>query len=342
MKLFKNIIWIVLFSTSVVFFNSCNKETNPVTSAVIVDDNGNGGNDNNSGNGNGNNNGNNNSTGQQTGTDGEITLYKVENGNISKISDYKVSGQNLAFQKDIAKHNQIWDLVKKIVPENQLVKMSEFMIYDGEVSGSAGYVVDIKTDLSKWQMGIAINYAYDGGFNNGGELAYTIIHEFGHILTLNDTQLNAAITRANCSNYYPGEGCAKSSSYINELFQNYWKDIANEHEQAQNNQTAHQAFYNKYQDRFVTAYASTNPGEDIAEVFTNFVVKKNKPSGASIAEKKMLLMYNRSGLIDFRNHIRKNLNLRGRGANASFELPKPGAWKQANSIGNPFKTKCRH
>lgn len=331
MKLFKNIIWIVLFSTSVVFFNSCSKETNPVT-ADVVGDNGNDGSDDGSGSG----------SGQLTGSQGEITKYKVENGSISKIGDYKVSGKDLDYQKDVAKHNQIWELVKKIVPENQLVKMSEFMIYNGEVTGSAGYVVERSSDLSKWQMGIAINFAFEGGFNAGGELAYTIIHEFGHILTLNDVQLNSAISEANCTNYYPGEGCAKSNSYINELYQKYWKDIADEHRKAQEDQSSQQKFYNKYQSRFVTAYASTNPGEDIAEVFTNFVVKKDKPSGATIAEKKMLLMYDRTALVDFRNHIRKNLNLRGRGANASFELPKPGAWKQANTIGNPHKTKCRH
>ena len=325
MKLFKNIVWIVLFSTTIVFFNACSKETNPVTS-VVKDIKGDDGNNSN----------------QPTGTNGEITLYKVENGTITKSADYKVSGKDLEYQKDVAKHNQIWDLVKKIVPLNQLKKMSEFMIYNGEVSGSAGYVVERKSDLSEWQMGIAINYAFEGGFNKGGELAYTIIHEFGHILTLNDTQLDASISQNNCTNYFPGEGCAKSNSYINEMFQKYWKDIADEHVKAQNDQASQQAFYTKHQSRFVTAYASTNPGEDIAEVFTNFVIKKEKPTGATIAEKKMLLMYNRTDLVDFRNHIRNNLSLRGRGSNASFELPKPGAWKQANTIGNPHKTKCRH
>lgn len=330
MKLFKNIIWIVLLSTSIVFFNSCSKETNPVTSKIISnnDDNGNDG-------GSGN-------VGLLTGTQGEITLYKVENGNIIKSGDYKVSGEDLNFQKDIEKHKKIWELVRKIVPLNQLKKMSEFMIYNGEVSGSAGYVFEKNPNLTKWQMGIAINYAFDGGFNKGGELAYTIIHEFGHILTLNDTQVNSSINKGSCANYFTGEGCAKSNSYINEMFQKYWKDIADELTKAQDDQASQQAFYTKHQSSFVTAYASTNPGEDIAEVFTNFVIKKEKPTGATIAEKKMLLMYDRTALVDFRNHIRKNLNLKGRGVNASFELPKPGAWKQANTIGNPHKTKCRH
>ena len=327
MKNLKKIIWITVFTTAILFFNSCEKEDTILpqhSEENIKDDKDN---DNN---------------GQQSNNknEGEITLYSVANGKLTKTTDYKVTGTDLDFQNDVEKHNQIWELVKKVVPLNQLEKMSEFMIYNGNSSGTAGYVVEKTKDLSKWQMGIAIDFAFQGGFNHQGELAYTIIHEFGHILTLNDNQLNASISESNCKNYFPGEGCAKKESYINELFQNYWKDIADEHSNALNDQNAQEEFYSKYSDRFVTNYASTNPGEDVAEVFATFVTKKEKPSGATIAEKKILLMYNRSELVDFRNHIRKNLKLRKKGKGVSFELPKPGAWKQANTYGT--KSKCRH
>ena len=342
MKNLKNITRVIVFFFSIIIFTSCNNEdeivflqnapenvsTETTTSENESSD---------------NNDGSNSNTGnQQQGNDGEITLYQVSNGSISKVTDYKVTGSDLEYQKDTQKHNEIWDLVKKIVPLNQLEKMSEFMIYNGDISGSSGYVVQRSQDLSKWQMGIAINYAYDGGFNYKGELAYTIIHEFGHILTLNDNQLNASISKGECNNYFPGEGCANENSYINELYQNYWKDISEEHQNAQNSESEQDTFYNKYSDRFVTNYASTNPGEDIAEVFTFFVTKKDKPLGKTIAEKKVLLMYDRNVLVEFRNHIRKSLNLRGKGSSQSFVLPKPGSWKQANIYGNPYKTKCRH
>ncbi|WP_299835016.1 putative zinc-binding metallopeptidase [uncultured Tenacibaculum sp.] len=263
---------------------------------------------------------------------GEITLYKVEGDRISKIKDYTVTGQDLEYQKDVTKHNEIWDLVKKIVPIAQLQKVGEFVIYNGTPTGSAGFVVEIKQDLSSWKMGIAINYAYEGGFNANGELAYTIIHEFGHVLTLNDTQLNSSQT--NCTTYNPGEGCAKPNAYINELYQNYWADIWSAYQTASNQgEDALNSFYQTNRDRFVTNYAATNPAEDIAEVFATYVTKKDIPAGNTIAEKKILLMNNRSELIEFRNHIRTNLNLRSRGKNNGFILPEPGQWKQANKIG---------
>lgn len=320
MKQIRTILSVFLIVIVVSVFHSCSKDATPVAPKVTTTETNN----------------------LPQGQRGEITLYKVSGDVITKITDYQVSGADLAFQKDIAKHNEIWELVKKIVPKDQRVKMTQFLIYNGETTGSAGFVTDIKQDLSEWKMGIAINFAYQGGFNTNGEVAYTIIHEFGHILTLNDTQLNASVSQNSCTNYFPGEGCAKSSSYIDELFQKHWKDIWDEYQKAKENQSSQQAFYKKYQSRFVTRYASTNPAEDIAEVFATFVTRNDKPSGTTVAEKKILLLYNRSELVAFRDHIRKNLNLRSRGNTNGFILPKPGSWKQANTIGNPYKTNCRH
>lgn len=330
MKKIKRLIIPLFIVLSILVINSCSNDD-----TIVIPSNG-------TGNSNGSNSGNSGTGSQEQGSDGEITLYKIDGDNISKIKDYKVTGQDLEYQKDVAKHNQIWDLVKKIVPLNQRKKMGEFLIYNGSVSESAGFVVQLKKDLSSWKMGIAINYAYQGGFNTGGEVSYTIIHEFGHVLTLNDTQLNAAINAENCKNYFPGEGCARDNSYINELHGQYWKDIWEEFQTAKKDQESQQKFYSKYQERFVTQYASTNPPEDIAEVFATFITRKEKPAGNSIAEKKILLMYEKSELLEFRNHIRKNLQLRAKGKAYAFELPEPGKWKQANTFGNPHKTKCRH
>ncbi|MBA6155080.1 hypothetical protein H3Z83_00880 [Tenacibaculum sp. S7007] len=336
MKKIKRLIIPLFIVLSILVVSSCSKDEIVLSPTDAV------GNSGDSGSGNSNSGDSSNSGNQEQGSEGEITLYKVEGDNISKIKDYKVSGQDLEYQKDVAKHNQIWDLVKKIVPLNQRSKMGEFLIYNGDITGSAGFVVEIKQDLSSWKMGIAINYAFEGSFNANGELAYTIIHEFGHVLTLDNTQLDSSISSGDCKNYYPGEGCAKENSYINELHSKHWKDIWSEYEEAKKDQSSQQKFYDKYKDRYVTQYASTNPGEDVAEVFATFVTKKEKPAGNTGAEKKILLMYNRSELVEFRDHIRKNLQLRGKGNSTSFELPEAGKWKQANTFGNPLKTKCRH
>ena len=274
MKNFRTLFCIMLLSASCALFISCSNDE-----GLLIT----------SGEDSSNNNGNN--VGQQVGSQSSIALYKVANGNISKIRDYRVTGENLNYQRDIAKHNEIWDLVTKIAPLDQLEKISEFMIYNGRVAGSSGFILKRSSDLSKWQLAIAIDKAYEGGFNSNGELAYTILHEYGHILTLNHTQLDASISERSCTTYYPNIGCSYEHSYINEMYDLYWKDIENEYRAAQNSQSDQMAFYIRHTDRFVTNFASTNPIEDIAEVFSVFITASDKPSGGTIADKKVLLMY---------------------------------------------------
>ena len=330
MKILKTNILLVLLLISTIIFNSCNTEE--IDSEILstnvtpeINNEGNSGNTN---------------TNNPIGNEGEITLYTIVGDNIVKKQDYKVTGQDLIYQQNTAKHQELWQLTKKIIPANYRTKMSEFLIYNGDVSGSAGFVFETKPDLSKWQMGIAINFADDQS-----ELVYTIIHEFGHILTLNNDQVDASIDNSSCKNYYTGEGCAKATSYIHKLQNNHWADIWEEFNKAKETETEMEAFYKKYESRFVTQYASTNPGEDIAEVFATFVTRNSGVNGNSIAEQKIQLMYNHSELIDLRNYIRSNLGATSTSRSSKGEkslLPAPGSWKQANTFGNPNKSHCLH
>jgi len=271
------------------------------------------------------------------GDDGEITTYFVVGDDLIKDKDYKVTGKALEFQKDTLKHQEIWELAKKIIPLGYRSKMSHFAIYAGEKNESAGYVFNTTEDLSKWEMGIAIDFAYDNGtFNYNGQLAYTIIHEFGHILTLNDTQVDASVFVENCKNFHTGEGCSKNQSHINILYSKYWADIWKAFVKAGDNQIQQEEFYNKHEDRFVTRYASTNPGEDIAEIFATFVTRKGGVRGKSIAEQKIGLLYDSPELVGIRNYIRDNFTA----SKSRNYLPIAGTWKNANSFGDPKKIHC--
>ncbi|MCK8520981.1 putative zinc-binding metallopeptidase [Aquimarina sp. D1M17] len=270
-------------------------------------------------------------------SNGNISLYRVEGDNIVKEIDYNVTGAALGFQRDTKKHEEIWELVKKIVPLDYRSRMSEFVIYMGQESGTAGYVVERTQDLEKWQMGIAIDFAYQGGFNAGGELAYTIVHEFGHILTLDKTQLDSSISQNNCKNYFPGEGCSRDGALINTLYKNHWEDIWDEYRRVNTEEDA-QVFYDKYRERFVTQYASTNPGEDIAEVFAVFVTRAGSADGTSGAEQKIQIMYDTNEMVKLRNYIRGNI-----AKSSQNFLPAPGTWKRANTFGNKNSSHCsRH
>ncbi len=281
----------------------------------------------------------------ESSDEGEITLYRINGDHLEKIKDYNVSGNDLKLQKDTKKHQEIWALVKKIIPLSHRNRINEFVLYNGEKGESAGFVVQSSEDLSTWKMGIAIDYAYEGGFNANGELAYTIIHEFGHVLTLDKTQVDSSITENDCGTFFTGEGCSKEASFINQSYQKFWKDIWDEFATAGEDQTKQEAFYTKYSSRFVTNYASTNPGEDSAEVFAVFVTSKNKPTGNAIADQKINLMYTYSDLVSLRDYIRGHLSSNAKQSQSKSSrnfLPEPASWKQASSYGKANKLHCSH
>lgn len=243
-------------------------------------------------------------TNNSVGSDGDITLYRVQGENIFKIVDYQVSGQNLVYQQDTQEHQKLWRLVKKIIPVNHRTKISEFLIYNGDVNNTNGISVQINNDLSKWKLGLAIN-------NSKGDqqkLIYTIVHEFGHILTLNNSQINSMIRENNCTNFYSYLGCSKNNSYINKFQNQFWSGIWDSFLVAQDSGSLGiQSFYNTYNNHFLTSNSAVNPGEDIADVFATFVTRKNNSNGNSITEQKIQFMYNYSELVSLRNYIRTNL-----------------------------------
>ncbi len=233
--------------------------------------------------------------------EGSLTLYRVTEDDISKIKDYSVGADLLPFQQDYGKHIQMWEFVSRLIPLSERDKIGEFEVFHGG-NGLAGYVLPIdNNDLGKWRFALAIDLAENlESIDFEALFTYVTLHEYGHVLTLNDEQVQVSASDA-CPDYFTGEGCSRSNSYINRLYELGWKDIYNELDE--NNP---EALYEKYKDRFVSDYAATNPGEDIAEVFAFFVTQQNKPSGNSIADQKIKLLYEFPELVKLRNEIRSN------------------------------------
>lgn len=262
------------------------------------------------------------------GEEGSLTLYKIAGNEIIKIKDYKATGKLKSYQEDTEKHREMWDFFKKLIPEKDRQFITEFIVFYGN-DELAGYVTPIEDqDLSAWRMGLAIDLADNLDEERlKDEFAYTSVHEFGHVLTLNHTQVDAAVSENSCSDYHTGEGCSNVDSYINRIYEIGWADIINEFNSLPYYEAGEQ-MYRKYPDRFVTDYAATNPGEDVAEVFSVFVVADDYPRGNSIADQKVKAMYEFPELVQLRKQIRNE---------PVFRAMKPGSWVKKGK-----KRKCGH
>lgn len=294
MKKMRWILWVFVAFSTIIILPSCNHEN-----FDDFEDFENPNEEENPNTGNGNTDTGGNST--NIGTGDYVALYEISGDQIIKIND-GADGAN--WMQDDFKHQEIWNRVTQLIEAGDRPWIKQLMIIDG--GGELyGFVQQLDDNLNEWVMGLAIDAAYpnQNDFDKDGEMTYTIIHEFAHVLTLNNEQLNP--NSNGCSTYNPGEGCSHQNSYINQFFGNYWTSIFGEHSQIdESDYDALDDFYQKYQDYFVTDYAATNPVEDIAESFTQFVTLNNAPSGNTVANQKVKFMYDYSELVTLRNFMK--------------------------------------
>ncbi len=249
--------------------------------------------------------------------------YTVSGNHVTDPIFYKVPPDLSPYQNDLAMQKGAWELFATLIPADQRTQLSEFHIITDGPGGVQGAVAQADSSPVLWVLEVDIADVPDTK-----DFVFTLLHEFGHLLTLQPSQVPPDIQifnnpqdnyvydreRNTCSTYFPGEGCSLGTSYINAFYDNFWLDIADEWskiDSIQNDQkrlTRLQSFYYKYRDQFVDDYAVTSPSEDIAETWAYYVLNP-KPTGNSLFEQKIEFFYNYPELVTLRNRILQNLCL---------------------------------
>lgn len=239
-------------------------------------------------------------------------VYEVANGKItfSKSSMEDLTELTVA-EKEL--YLRLWNHIVKIIPKDYMNILVRYEVNTDGIDNVMAHVIEESDDYSTWRLAIDLKDAInpDGSFSD--EFTNTVIHEFAHVMTLHKGELQGE-TLVDENAFETTEGFLKTESYLNKYYQKFWISIANEHEEvveedAENgSEDAIYAFYEKYEDQFVSDYAATNPGEDIAEVYRVFVMD-NRPEGDSIKAQKVLFMYAYPELVKIRTDIRKALSL---------------------------------
>lgn len=216
-----------------------------------------------------------------------------------------------------ASHELVWNYFASLIPVEERSFVTEFSILSDGSHNILGGVSPTYDNPSEWTLKVDIVDASDSY-----GLTYTLLHEFGHFLTLKPTQVSPdhqvfynpddqAIyerSQAACPQYFTGEGCSHSGSYINEFFNRYWTSFyeewqeVNEYRGEGPYRDMLDDFYNIYQDQFLTDYAATSPEEDIAESWVYFLLTP-RPELTSIANEKILFFYGYPELVALREQI---------------------------------------
>ncbi len=193
----------------------------------------------------------------------------------------------------------IWNRFVELVPADQRQMVSSFELLGEDYQGAHVYPED--DDPSRWILGV--------GLGLGDDLDYVLIHEFGHLLTLQAEEVPPSADNGSCPTYHTGEGCALRGSTMAEFVKRFWPQEmrdAIEELYASEDEAAFEAFYQERKDQFVTDYAATNPAEDLAETFAHFVTE-DRPTGTTIADEKVRMLWADADLVELRSQIRSAL-----------------------------------
>ena len=195
---------------------------------------------------------------------------------------------------------KIWERFVTLIPADQRQMVVGFELLSEDFGGAYVYATD--DDPTKWVLAV--------GRGLGDELDGVLIHEFGHLLTLQAREVPPGNDADTCSTYFTGEGCALSGSTFARFVDRFWPqsmiDDVNRIQETADRDAA-DAFYNRHRDEFVTDYATTNPGEDLAETFAVFVMG-DKPVGDTIADRKVRFLWDDPAMTALRDQIRVDLS----------------------------------
>ncbi len=203
----------------------------------------------------------------------------------------------------------LWERIETIIPQSLLGRVREFaVVTDGEENMLA-YVYPLEEAQTTWRLTVDYLDFVDASGNldvDAGD--ETLIHEFGHILSLNETQMDpqAKATLA------LEEGNLAVLSYLNRFYQEFWRGMEKEWEaavEAEDSETALFDFFIAHEDRFLNDYAATSPAEDFAEMFAQFVLRDRPQASLDYVDQKIQFFYQFPDLVEIREKMRQGIKI---------------------------------
>jgi hypothetical protein len=173
---------------------------------------------------------------------------------------------------------QLWTVVRKVFPQYAVDLIDGFVVFVPTVDRAArGEVVGIVVphgSVTAWTLALAPHPLSDD------ELAHTMIHELGHLLTLNESQWDVTATQTSCDDLPPPDGCLTEDAILSDYVAKAWNAktyrsyLALWGGSKPPSTAAQDSWYRKHRSEFYDSYAATSPVEDFAESFAAWCLKE--------------------------------------------------------------------
>ncbi|MFD2044172.1 hypothetical protein ACFSTA_09780 [Ornithinibacillus salinisoli] len=235
------------------------------------------------------------------------------------VDPYGLADSETNHQRGMETVQEYWHIFSNMIPQEYRTSLKSVYWTDtGE-----DLVLGVGRDETNMQDTVLMLSHNIGEYHPTNK--YTFIHEFAHVLTLNEEQIkideqlynSEDVTiledaKASCSTHFVtyGWGCMNESSYLNNFYHQFWDDIYGKYNEIDwESEDDYKEFFFAYEDRFFNSYQGTNPEEDIAESFTYFVKmdREELEENTQMKYEKINFFYQYDELVELRTQILENI-----------------------------------
>jgi hypothetical protein len=242
-----------------------------------------------------------------------LVQFDVQGDKLLERHELWVPQEFRTYQEQQPAEASIWHFYIGVIPANLRSEVNKLMVFTDGESNVLAWVDQDPYQPEHWTVGFDLIDA-----QNPLNLTESLIHETGHLITLNTDQVTFGYysglqNEPQCPQFVLEEGCSKPKSYLNLFYKKFWVKMFDEWvKQVQQSDSTDAPeeivyrFYLKYRNNFITDYAATNIKEDMAESFEYFVLHA-KPRGKNTAEQKVVFFYQFPELVEARQQMIQGL-----------------------------------
>ena len=237
-----------------------------------------------------------------------ITLSSDEEGCLVSVGNYSLGITNVLASYPVSggqasisdpEDRAVWDFLCSILPLEARQKIAEFNLFTDGTSNILAYTSPVKegdaTDNTRFSISIDYYDVYDenGARRDWSKLTYTILHEYGHVLLEDETQIDLS----------KGTGTHDPATFVEDSFRKnfydtFWSGLGD----------TGVGDYEANPTRYVSRYGANYFHEDIADTFAVFVLG-GAPQGDTVAEEKLRFFWADPDMVALRSAIRQDLGL---------------------------------
>ena len=225
-----------------------------------------------------------------------VSSYSVGISNVR--SSYPVENGEAAISDE--KDAEVWAYLCSVLPADARQKIAEFNLFTDGYSNILAYTSPIRdADGTADNTCFSINIDYYDVFDENGtsrdwsKLTYTILHEYGHVLLEDETQVDLSLG----TDTHDPAGFVEGS-FRKAFYDRFWKDLG----------VTAVSDYQENPSNYVSRYGANYFHEDIADTFAVFVLGA-KPEGSTVAEDKLRFFWEDAGMVALRSEIRASIGL---------------------------------